>query len=637
MKIKNVELYNIGLYKNDLISFDTSSKSSIFIWGNNGAGKTTLLNSIKTVLFGNNAFSNLDESQYRSFIKNELISTRKDKSKVKARISCTLVINENFEEFEYKIIRSWKIVDENFDEDVVIYKNERLLPYDEKEEVIKKLKLAVPPALLDVIIFDGENAIDILKKDEMPKLIKNIVYAVFGMDVYQNLVKDLNTYLKNIPSNNEELNYGDISISELENKYKEDYLKSNSVNSAYNELNKKRSFLLNQINMNLKRLSESTGIDFSEIDQFKESLVHAEEEKKSYNSDLKYIQEEILPIKMLHKKLGNLYLDLEKEKPYLVLKNISALKKYFQDSENIISSLSDMERIITTNSDVKMKYYLDDKQYDYLDNLLKLLNTYNIDKIKELYVEKNKSYLSIKEKLDVIEKLNNETNSSLVNKVNNLYSDLFETQRNLANISSEKSIIDEELLSSKTEYEKKKKELLISKKQSNSYVNVLKYRSAIEEYINDTIEKVCETLNSDLLYSIRSIGFRNNSIDKVVISPKTFEIKLYEKGNKLVSSKLFSAGEKQILLGLMIKCSLKLSNINTFFMFDTPVGRLDVGNRGVFTNEVIFRVADQVIVYATDSDYTLEDYSQIKSNISQELHLKRNKNDEIVVVNESIY
>ena len=87
----------------------------------------------------------------------------------------------------------------------------------------------------------------------------------------------------------------------------------------------------------------------------------------------------------------------------------------------------------------------------------------------------------------------------------------------------------------------------------------------------------------------------------------------------------------------MIKSSLHISKINTFFLFDTPVGRLDVGNREIFTKEIILKVADQVIVFATDSDYSSSDYQNIKSSINQELKLGRNNKDEIIVSEGSIY
>ena len=112
---------------------------------------------------------------------------------------------------------------------------------------------------------------------------------------------------------------------------------------------------------------------------------------------------------------------------------------------------------------------------------------------------------------------------------------------------------------------------------------------------------------------------------------------MFEKTNKQIPLNLFSAGEKQVLLGIVLKEALEMSKIDTFFLFDTPVGRLDAGNRATFTNEVILKVAEQVVIFATDSDYLENDYYLIKDKINQELVLARDDHDEIIANNGSIY
>ena len=91
------------------------------------------------------------------------------------------------------------------------------------------------------------------------------------------------------------------------------------------------------------------------------------------------------------------------------------------------------------------------------------------------------------------------------------------------------------------------------------------------------------------------------------------------------------------MLGLVIKESINLAKVDTFFLFDTPVGRLDVKNRSVFTKEVIMKVSDQVFVFATDSDYSKDDYESIKNSLSSEMILTRDPTDSIVTINKSIY
>ena len=282
-------------------------------------------------------------------------------------------------------------------------------------------------------------------------------------------------------------------------------------------------------------------------------------------------------------------------------------------------------------------YNLNEKQSNKVIEVESIISKYSKQKLESYYNEKNQTYELLKQKLEQITKLDDKSSVEIIEKIKQLSEDVYSLQVNINEINKKIIETDKNLALAKKEYENKRKEALQKKKKSNSYINVLSYRDSIESFIDSMVSDICEKLNRELYIQLRTMGFRNNSITKVVISPKTFEIKLYEKDDKLIPSKLFSAGEKQILLGLMIKSSLHISKINTFFLFDTPVGRLDVGNREIFTKEIILKVADQVIVFATDSDYSSSDYQNIKSSINQELKLGRNNKDEIIVSEGSIY
>lgn len=637
MKIKSIELYNIGLYKKKKINFKTDENNVSIIWGNNGAGKTTLLNSIKLVLFGEFAFK-YNYEDYCKFVKENMISSRKVSETTNAKISCELLINSDYEEKRYTIERKWKIKTDIFEESVNVYLNDNVLSYDEKVEFLNKVKLSIPPSLLDVIIFDGENAIDILKNDQMHLLIKNIIYAVFGIDVYANLIKDFSIYLKNM-SNQDDLD-SDIKFSliEAEKIYKENYTKFTFLNNSLKEYEQKLINISSQLNDCMKKISEKTGVSYDELIDLKNKITNIESDRKTINSEIKYISEEILPLKIIGPKIEKIYNKILEDRPYIVLNNINEIKKYFgndDEAQLLIEKL--LNKINVDDTQKNDTLLLTDKEIQKIEHIYQLLNEFSIDKLKSFFEKKNDTYELFKEKLMQIEKLGESDSIDLINNINDLTDSIKEVKQKIEELN--KDISEEKVLleDSKKTYDKIKKEILDKKKSSNSYLNVLSYKESIENFINIMIDDICEKLNSELLSRLRSISFRNNSIAKIMINKKTFELKLYEKGNKLLSSKLLSAGEKQILLGLLIKSAMHIAQINTFFLFDTPVGRLDVPNRKIFTKEVIFKIADQAIIFATDSDYSKEDYLYLKDSVTQEMKLQRNNEDEIIVVEGSIY
>lgn len=636
MKINSIELHNIGLYKTQTIDLYSPSKAVYMFWGNNGAGKTTLLNSIKTGLLGSRAFGS-DYDDYCAFVKDKLISSRVDDNKTKAFIKITLEMKEQNELVNYTIERTFEIIEDVLEENLEIYKEGVKIDFIAKEQFLNKIEDNLPPSLLDVIIFDGENAISILDKDEMHKLVKNIIFAVFGMDVYSNLVRDLSLYLKNMTINENNTSEDQLNLISLESKYKECNLDVNTLSSSIETYKKQKISLMASLNVLLRKITNKTGVEFDDIVNIKDELSNLQSNKKHLDEEVKYINEEILPLKILHKRIKRLLIELEEERPYMILNDIRSLKTYFANDSESMNVLTKLEQKIQTNKKIDIKYNLSEENLRIIQNIDKQLDSFGVEKLNSYYSTKNNAFTQLKAKLDSLEKLNDAESKEMLSSIENIYSQLNETQFNIDLLTS---TLDEKTVALnriKNEYESLKKQMTLLKKESNSYVNIQLYKDAIEEFVELNTKDICEKLSRLVFDEIKRMHFRNDSITKVYISPKNYEVHLYEENGKLIPPKLFSAGEKQILLGLVLKESISLSKIDTFFLFDTPVGRLDMKNRKIFTEEVIFKVSDQAIVFATDSDYSKKDYSIIKSKLTNEYKLVRNKKDQIVVTNGSIY
>jgi hypothetical protein len=135
----------------------------------------------------------------------------------------------------------------------------------------------------------------------MPKLIKNTISAIFGMDVYSNLIKDLGLYLKNMNSISEN-NSDQLHLIELENDYKNALQNNKTLHRSLDELNKEIKQQTVLLKNDVKVLSKKTGVNFDELFEFKNSLAEIQLNKKQLDEEQKYINEEILPYKILEKQ-----------------------------------------------------------------------------------------------------------------------------------------------------------------------------------------------------------------------------------------------------------------------------------------------------------------------------------------------
>ena len=574
--------------------------------------------------------------EYCQFVSSKLISSRADSLNNEASISVGVEINRNNTLRDYLIERIWSIKNGALEEAVAVYESDKQLSYEEKEELLNSIKEQIPPSLLDVIVFDGENVIQILSDNKMSGLIKGIINSVFGMDVYVKLSKDLGTYLHSAKSDETISSDEQIGLLELENNYRSSLSKSKQLSSLFESAKDKNKSLIRKMKNLSNTFSQKTGIKIDEIEKLNESIAEIEKKKEIKDAEIRYINEEILPFKMVQKKLEKILVDIDGERSFYVLKSISELKKYFSESADALNKISDLEKMIQAPS-VEFKYNLSEEEYKTVTNTIALLNNYSKAKLLDNLDEKSDFAEKIQKEMVIAGKADDPKSKELVSELEVLYEEIEKNNTEIIKLQKEFEDNNIVLNEAKKQYELLKKEILGRKKSSNSYSNVMLYREAIDQFISENVNTICDSLNRKVTDELKSIHFRNDSIDHVEISPKSFEMKVFETGARLIPSDLFSAGEKQLLLGLVIKEALSLSHNDTFFLFDTPVGRLDSGNRKLFTNEVIFKAASQVFVFATDSDYSKNDYESIKNHITSEMVLKRDEYDQIVMVPGSMY
>ena len=635
MKLKSIKLQNIGLYKNEVIEFPYKSKSTIIIWGNNGAGKTTLINSVKVGLLGKNAVQ-MTYPEYCDFIKSKLISTRCNIKRENASIEIEIELNDNNKKDVYRVIRNWSEKNGVFVENDYIYQGDLELKVDDKDYIKNVINRTLPSSLLDVIVFDGENAINILNEGKMSKLIKEILYSVFGMDIYSALSKDLSVFLHSAKSNNNISTEEQLNFIKIETNYKAALKNFKKFEGLVKEQKKQKVDKLRELNFIINRFAEKTGIGVEDLELLNKNLANVESNKEKMNADLKFISEEILPLKLVHRRIKEIIHKIDDNQSYNALKSINSLKLYFENVDEARVPLKKLESLLPEEIP-PFAYDYEDSEVTLIKKVNSILSTYTKESMMNLIDEKNDYLKDIKEKIEISKKVETNESKKLLMNLENLYKDIETIDISLSTLEEEKNNSEVYLNDIKKEYTEKKLDITKQKKESSSYIAALKYRESIDEFIKTNIITVCAKINNILFNYLSEMKFRNDSIGRVEISPKTFEINLFEKKGEVIPSYWFSAGEKQVLLGLIIKASLSLSNIDCFFLFDTPVGRLDKKNREIFTKEVIFSVSDQAFIFATDSDYSEDDYDKIKSNVSLEFKLKRNEIDEIIAVEGSAY
>lgn len=634
MKLVSILLKNIGLYEDGEILFPHDGETVTFVWGNNGAGKTTMLNAIRFGLLGSRALGSREA--YLSFIDRHLISSRWDHKDGYAEVQLSFELVEDGEQKLYAIDRRFSYEKGALVEDVDVYCNGSLLEYRGAQRLLDKISTSLPRELLEVLIFDGEKATDIIQSGHLSGLIRNIVYSVYGLSAYENLYDDLSGALKKVKSSPSDS--GDqVRFIELSGKKRAASAKYRAAQRIVDEqkrgLEEKRS----AFSATAKQLSKMLGMEEKELSNIQGAFEKAAAEKKKYEEQAKIVVEEIIPLKLIEPSLLDFNKLIDENAPYQILSQIAALKKAFVGNRDYLQTLDRMESDVVSSGLPKRRLLISNDDSEEIKKELALLKGFSRSKILSFLEDRDPIYERFRSLAESSGRLKDDDVSSLLNDLGTISDEIKQGEEDLNSFVDDLKDAEAALNEVTISYQEVRDAVMGAKKSSNSFVQMTLYRDAVEEFIKERSASLVKSLSETLSEEIARIGFRNSSIAKAIISGGDFDLTLYEKTGREIPFDVFSAGEKQILLGLIIKSALRNARLDSFFLFDTPVGRLDQKNRFLFTKEVIMGISEQVVVFATNSDFNESDYKLIEERITDERYLKRDESDRIVLAEGSIY
>lgn len=193
MKINKISLYNFnsfeGLNEFDF-SIDSDEKNIILIGGKNGAGKTSLFSAIKIALYGPLAFGYVGiNPHYIAKIKDCINSKAFQTRRVEAWVQISISIMVEREIKQYQITREWDYSNQKLIEKYIVKTDNRELSEQEQSYFQNYLQSIVPPDLFEFFLFDGEEVGSLFSTKSYNTYIKNAVYVLCGLDIYESIRK----------------------------------------------------------------------------------------------------------------------------------------------------------------------------------------------------------------------------------------------------------------------------------------------------------------------------------------------------------------------------------------------------------------------------------------------------------------
>lgn len=637
MLLNNIELTNIGPYMGTkTFDFEVDSntrKNVILIGGENGAGKTTLLNSIKLGLFGAYAFGyKTDNSEYFKQVKSFINNNAKKLNENNFRITINFIIVDELKKVQYTLHRYWMYKNDSIREFFKISADEKDLTDYESELFQSKIKEVMPPQLLDLCLFNGEEIFKIVNQNLLAEYIQKLSRVVFNLDLFETLEQDLELYInqnfdvnslsrqekeimklrnheKEFNSKLEDLSTEIITIVEKKDAYEEEYRQVKNNFETYGGLVKDQR---DAINNQIKEIELQRKLNSEKIKEFVSNLLPFLMTKNLVEETREQISKE---------EKFQLYTTLEKSLTKEKLINITSYLELMNSDK--VDELKDM--ILDTvkpDSNLKTVHNASFSESTQVENIYNQLQQPIMNQYLSL-IEENRLKLTKYQQLREQVRINDKSSefTSMIDRMEHLSREIYDLEQKIIEKRDQYLQLDGALNQVSSTIDNVGANLRDKEKTRNSFIESQKIITLSQKFRKQQLQKKLQQVQFQSTNMLKHVMRKHNYISSLKISADTFDVTLYDINKDEIEKSTLSAGEKQILLLSVIWAIFKCSKRRVPFIFDSLLGRLDRSHKETVLKEMIPKYGEQVIILSTDTEIDSYHYKLLYPHISKEYSL----------------
>ncbi len=664
MKLKRIHIENYKTYRQLDLNLEVSAdRPIILIGGANGCGKTTLFDAIYHALYGLKITSRRQfEEIFNSGVKNEC-GIEEESIVLEVTFSGVVLGQET----PYRLRRAYLHTGGRVLESVVLNMNGNNYTYGSgstavqrstNEAIVNKIISAnLPAELSNYFLFDAMKTSDLVKEEQINKLIMKNINSVMGFNKYTQLQNAASAYLgekKAERLQNENLRKEYLSLTKQKAEMEAEVER---LNGAYNEaLN-----YANDHKQQYEQLKEGRNSDEvirDKMRQIEESIGNYYQKEKDYRQDAEAVSKE-LEWKVFMPKVANIIsteVELilsEKEEVASARGNILndrqiekvtrdvvrwVNEKYPQLGEVPVAEIiAEIKREQDTNDDYNDKYaYLGDADVSVLKNLVQQPYSNPYPALDERRESLNLELADMPKKQEQME----EYKRALTGNDYNIIERYEENDRRIEELKNQiaekkNSIKDLEKNISTYDYDMPQ----VPDPQYDMLCKLPDFFKNLSRKLlqakKASIERMMkEQLNINLVIYAGYIGrVELSADDSEEISFKIF----HKNGNEIYLSQL-NAGAKQTVMQVLLKVLYELGDYDPPVMIDTVMGVLDKESREVIINRYFPDLAHQTILLSTDTEITTEtDFRKIVAYVARTYTLHRDQERQCTTVSEDYF
>lgn len=660
MLIKRIKAKNFKTYLNlDLDISVEQDKPIILIGGKNGGGKTTLFEAIYGALYGLK-INNIQ--QFKELLNAGALGIEDEKIMLELHFSGR-VLNE---EQQYVLTRTYAINPTQHPvESVKLNMNGTIFLYgtasppaqraELEAQVNKIIKANLPQELSRYFLFDAMEAGNLLKEDQLNRVIKENIENVMGFNKYMQLSKSSeNLYqsytAQRLQVENEKQEYLGLLDQKKKLEVSLALLEQQSQDALqYSVANK-------ELYDNLKSgLSQETTIK-SKIEQSKIQIENILKKESIYKDEVENFVKDIelnicipklidsikseinLILKVKNEQEQNSNVNLQPEQIEAISYNIL---QYLKQNNLILKDVSLDELVdyvikVSKDNNTKDEYdFLDFSDVKALEALLNIKTTNTFPAINQQQSELNISLNQI----PVLQKQIEQMKAQIMGRD---YSLLKAYEDNEANIKkSEIEIADAKAEIAKIEKRLHQFDIQTNQEPDPRYEALGKLKPFFEDVANQLLKMKKQQIEMKMKQDLNiNLAAYQDVIAKVELSENltnlTFRI-YHKSGNEIYLNQLNTAS-KQVVVQVLLKALHEFGDYDPPVMIDTVMGVLDETSRATVLENYFPELSHQTILLSSDSEIrTTTDYQKIEPFISKAYTLERDREKQLTIINSGYF
>lgn len=677
MKFSKIDIENFRQYYGNIpIDLATDDqKNIVVIGGRNGYGKTNLLLSIVWCLYGDK-LSQIDdhfkkeiqkEKNYNSFMQQSINWTAKKEDTDK--FSVTILIDET-ELPELKMLNSNSadsvIIKREFNVSTMVEDLHIIDPVsnmelftDEEDKINFINDYIIPIDAAKFVFFDAEKIAEIanLSIKEEGSFINDALGKILGLDTYETLIEDIETYINNLKKEGATKNLQE-QIADKENAIKLSQI-------AIDKFEEENADSLKKIDELKKAIREFDNLISSESKQGnskfdREKILTEISELKTKEAELaeKFNElSEILPLTILSGKLEEVNEHLDLQESNLVFgkiasENSAKIEEFIEllfnkppEPENSSFSLKDKMFYFEKAQDLSHKLFnqqgneneelafehdLSNADKKMIQDAIDLVNTQSKDFFETTIDEFNATKIKLSELTNTLKKVDADLEDDIILEYNSKKEKAdFQLSEANQQIGENKANISKEEMNVKRlnqSYQDLLKKVEINKKNKTKIAKSSEYLDVLRKFVFEQKEQKKESLAKNILEEMQKLMHKlNTSGSQFVTDIKVtilaegngMKITLYNSDDEEIKKEVLSQGEKQLYISSLIKAILKESIQSLPIFIDTPLGRLDDEH---IKNILLYYYPDlseQVVILSTNNEITPKRFNDISESVSK--------------------